>query len=516
MSSGRCVLAYQLEGQSHTIEMRAAETIIGRSFGQSDVVVPSPNVSRRHASVRCQNGGWTIADLGAANGTWVNGRRLEKDERHPLASGDMVVLGTVPMTVSIIAPESAGSVQFDEDERGEPEEALPLDELTSVLGGVGWIVDLFNDAAEGLLATHSLDVTLEQILTLVFKHVPAQRGSICLYHAETGALVHRASRTPQGITVQPPRLSQTIVRRAISDRKAFLYKRDNMAGREAESIVALEIRSALCVPMVNGDKVIGLIYADTKNLAQPFTNQHLKLVSTLATFSAVAVEQANLREVIDRDRAIRDNLSRYSDRAVVDRIMASKSGQMLVEEAEVSVIFADLSGFTTLSEQLTPPEVTEVLNGVFDKLTRAIFEYEGTLDKFIGDEVMAFFGAPLPQPDHALRAVKAALLLQKRLEEYNAEHAGRPPLAMRIAINSGTVVVGDIGSLERRDYTIIGDTVNTAKRIESTATGRDQIVVGPTTYEAVKDQFVCTAQAPVPLKGKQQTIQTYIVKGPCA
>jgi len=507
------VLAYQLDGQSHSIEMRAAETIIGRSFGQSDVVVPSPNVSRRHAAVRCEQGHWTIADLGAANGTWINGRRLNKDERHPLANGDTIVLGTVPMTCSILAPETTTSVQYDEDERGETEDALPLDELTSVLGGVGWIVDLFNDAAEGLLVSQSLDVTLEQILNLVFKHVPAQRGSICLYDGDNTQLVHRASRTAKGATVDPPRLSQTIVQRAISDRKAFLYKRDNMAGREAESIVALEIRSAMCVPMVNGDKVIGLIYADTKNLAQPFTNQHLKLVSTLAKFSAVAVEQAHLREVIERERAIRDNLSRYSDRAVVDRIMSSKSGQMLVEEAEVSVIFADLSGFTTLSEQLTPSEVTGVLNGVFDKLTRAIFEYEGTLDKFIGDEVMAFFGAPLPQADHAIRAVNAAILLQKRLEEYNAEHADRPPLAMRIAINSGTVVVGDIGSLERRDYTIIGDTVNTAKRIESTATGRGQIVVGPLTYAAIKDHFDCTVQAPLPLKGKQQVVQTYVVNG---
>ncbi|MGE0703788.1 MAG: adenylate/guanylate cyclase domain-containing protein, partial [Vicinamibacterales bacterium] len=218
-------------------------------------------------------------------------------------------------------------------------------------------------------------------------------------------------------------------------------------------------------------------------------------------------------EVIERERSIRDNLARYSDRAVVDRIMASQSGQMIVEEAEVSVIFADLSGFTTMSENLTPSEVTGVLNGVFDKLTRAIFEHEGTLDKFIGDEVMAFFGAPLPQPDHALRAVNAALLLQKRLEEYNAEHADRAPLAMRIAINSGTVVAGDIGSLERRDYTIIGDTVNTAKRIESTATGRGEIVVGPGTYEMIKDHFTCRAQDPVPLKGKQKTIVTYVVTG---
>ncbi|MGE0704629.1 MAG: FHA domain-containing protein, partial [Vicinamibacterales bacterium] len=296
MSSGRCILGYHLDGQPQSIEMRSAETIIGRSFGQSDVVVPSPNVSRRHAVVRCEQNNWTIADLGAANGTWVNGRRLEKDQKYTLNDGDKIMLGTVPMTVSIVTSRPAASVQFDDDGHGEAEAALPLDELTSVLGGVAWVVDLFNDAAEGLLGSNGLDVTLEQILTLVFKHVPAHRGSICLYDGDR--LVHRASRTSKGTTVEPPRLSQTIVQQAIKDRKAFLYKRDNMGGREAESIVALEIRSAMCVPLVSGEKVIGLVYADTKNLAQPFTNEHLKLVSTLAKFSAVAVEQAHLHEVI--------------------------------------------------------------------------------------------------------------------------------------------------------------------------------------------------------------------------
>lgn len=524
MSAGRCVLNYVLDGVAHSVEVKASstETTIGRSPAHSDVVVASQDVSRKHAVVRHEQGRWSIIDSGAANGTFVNGRRLTKGEPYPLKDGDAIVLGTVLMACAIVdapAPGTSpplvtlrptGAVQFEEDDRGVTEAALPLDDLGTVLGGAGWIVDLFSEVAEGLLASTTLDVTLEHVLTLVFNHVPAHRGSIWLYDAE-GRLVHRASRTSKGASGEAPRLSQTIVQRAVADRQAFLYRRDNMTGREAESIVALEIRSAMCVPLVSGDKVVGLLYADTRNLAAPFTNEHLKLVSTLAKLSAVGVEQAYLREDIERERAIRDNLARYSDASVVDRIMASKSGQMIVDEADVSVIFADLSGFTTLSEQLSPSEVTGILNSVFDKLTRAIFHHEGTLDKFIGDEVMAFFGAPLPQADHALRAVRAALLLQERLAEYNAEHPDREPLAIRIAINSGTVVVGDIGSHERRDYTIIGDVVNTAKRIESTATARNQIVIGPATHEAVKDEFDCTPQEPIPLKGKQQVVRTYIV-----
>jgi adenylate cyclase len=312
------------------------------------------------------------------------------------------------------------------------------------------------------------------------------------------------------VSEEPLRLSQTVVETAVRDRKAFLYRR-GLGDNESMSIVTLEIRSAMCAPLVGGGKVVGLLYADTKNLLHPFDDQHLKVFSTLAKLSAVAVEEARLREEIAREHAIREGLSRYSGKAVVDRIIASTGGQMIVDEADVSVLFADLVGFTSLAENLTASEVTRVLNGVFDQLTRAVFECEGTLDKFIGDEVMAFFGAPLPQPDHPKRAVRAALRLQEKLREYNAAHPDQKPLAMRIGINSGSVVVGDIGSLERKDYTVIGDTVNTAKRIESAAAGPGDIVIGQATYQAVKDCFTCEPLAPIELKGKRVTVQTYRV-----
>ena len=185
---------------------------------------------------------------------------------------------------------------------------------------------------------------------------------------------------------------------------------------------------------------------------------------------------------------------------------------MYSEEAVASILFADLAGFTSLSETMAPPKVTLMLNAIFARLTEAVFEFEGTVDKFIGDEIMVFFGAPIAQEDHAERAVRCAVRMRECLAEFNASRPEEVELAMSIGINSGPVIVGDIGSPQRKDYTVIGDTVNTAKRIESQAAKGGKIVIGPATHELVKDLYHCEALPPMALKGKQEQLQLYSVE----
>ena len=152
-----------------------------------------------------------------------------------------------------------------------------------------------------------------------------------------------------------------------------------------------------------------------------------------------------------------------------------------------------------------------MLNEVFERLTEVIFHFEGTLDKFRGDGLMAFFGAPLPMPDHAERAVDAALRMQVVLAERNAYASDGRSLSMRIGINSGPVVVGDIGSPQRKDYTVIGDVVNVASRLESSVAQPGQVVVGPTTRAQLGPRFECQALEEVSLKGKQESVLPFRV-----
>ncbi len=360
---------------------------------------------------------------------------------------------------------------------------------------------------------------LEHIADLTLKNLPAQRSVVCLYDEESGQLFPKASRSEDPNSGEEPiAISQSIAKRAIETRTAVLID-DALQDEQfasAASIVQQDIRSAMCAPMYHDGSVTGLIYVDTNDFFHRFEAAHLEVLTALAVLSAVGVEQERLRRDILQEKAIRDRLARYSSPSVVERIVADKQSQldeMLAEEREVSVLFCDLSGFTSLSEHMAPSELAQVLNDLFARLTNAIFRFEGTLDKYMGDAVMAIFGAPLSQPDHAERAVGAALLMQHALEDFNRSNPHRKNVSMRVGINSGNVVAGDIGSPKRKDYTVLGDTVNVASRLESSVAKPGQIAIGPLTYEMTKTRYDCRPLNPVQLKGKQDFVQPYLVVG---
>jgi adenylate cyclase len=146
-------------------------------------------------------------------------------------------------------------------------------------------------------------------------------------------------------------------------------------------------------------------------------------------------------------------------------------------------------------------------------MTDVIFKYEGTLDKFIGDAIMAVFGAPLDMPDHAVRAIRAALEMQERLAEFNADRKEGPTVRVRIGINSGKVVAGEIGSVNKKEYTVLGDTVNTASRLESSVAKPGMIVIGGNTRACVAELFDCRSLGTFTLKGKEKEVAVYEVVG---
>ena len=262
--------------------------------------------------------------------------------------------------------------------------------------------------------------------------------------------------------------------------------------------------------------MVGFVYVDRQSARRPFSATDLQALSTLALLSAVAVEKAALRDGLRREKEVRSHLARYASPAVVDRIVEQSelaARGMAADECEVTVLFADLTGFTAMAESMEPPQVVQMLNSVFERLTEVIFEFEGTLDKFRGDGLMAFFGAPLPMPDHAHRAVAAALRMLELLSDVNAYSSPGRRLAMRIGINSGPVVVGDIGSPQRKDYTVIGDTVNTASRLESSVARPGDVVIGPATRDQLDDAFRCQPLEETALKGKRERIRPYLVLG---
>jgi len=535
-------LTYVLHGQPKTVEFRQPEVLIGRS-SEGDLVLGLPGMSRRHALIQRAGDGWMIIDQNSRNGTYVNQQRVT---HRRLCDGDQISFGAAawaPLTITITfhaLPEPEGKAEqilFDDRfDTADINMSINVEEYERLLGRAGHafgfptpalggerrgvpIIGLFQQVGEILLASEDLDEMLGKVMDLALANLPAQRGFICLCDPAAATITPKTMRTKGLSGGEPITISRSIARAAIHARQALLVTDAPRDARFAavRSIKDLNIRAAMCAPLYHAGQVQGLIYVDTSRPEDQPAAQDLELLTALGGLTAVGIEQARLREDVTRERAIRARLARYSSPAVVDQIAArasSTDGEMLSEERQVSVLFGDISGFTSMAEKMEPAEVARVLNAAFELLTRAVFLYEGTLDKYMGDAVMAIFGAPLPQPDHAERAVRAAVQMQQFLAELNRTRPPEAPLRMRIGINSGLAVAGDIGSPVRKDYTVIGDVVNIASRLESTVAKAGQIVIGEATQQLVKDVFDCQPLPAVQLRGKHQAMCPYLVLGP--
>jgi adenylate cyclase len=542
-----CKISYSWNGEECSLIIGEGSIVLGRS-PECDLVLHDESISRRHAQITSEAGGWTITDLGSKNGLKLNTFHTTGQE---LCNGDRIDVGAVRLYVEIgPAPATSPAKVVFEAEPGPARrtEVLDMDELDLLLGSssadlplrspeiqqppdpllrsepslpaeAGGLRHLFSEAADALLICNTLDETLERILALVFNNLSVERGVICLYDEETDTTVPKVMRTSQGIPDEPIVISSNIANDVIKRRQSLLVQDTNLDPRfgGAESVIAMKIHSAMCAPLYRQGRVVGFIYVDQQSEFHPFTAAQLQTLSTLAIFSAIAVETAALRDSVRHEQELRSRLERYSSPAVVDKIIKAAfvpdRCDMAADVSDVTVLFADITNFTSMAESLRPTEVVQVLNQIFERLTEAIFDLDGTLDKFRGDGMMAFFGAPLPLPDHAVRAVEAALRMQEMLSDLNRDSSSDRQITMRIGINSGSVVVGDIGSPARKDYTVIGDPVNIASRLESSVAQPGQVVIGGATYERVHSNFHCRPFEEVRLKGKQQIERPYLVVG---
>jgi len=531
-----------LDGETQqSFTFASGEVIIGRS-PECQIVLRDFGISRNHAKVVVNEVGEArILDLKSKNGTQVNGVTVVEA---PLRDGDRITLGKFELTFG----KALESKVVLDDQKPLSEEAgtiiRSVGELSRLLTGAGAppktpqdarkappvdvqeieksnrILKVLTQVAETLIAVRPVEDVLEQVMGIVFEHMPADRGFLMLEDEASDKLVpmvvkHRSPGAGEGrITV-----SKTIADRVMNDRVSILTSDAMVDPRfgAGDSIRFHGIRSAMCAPLWNKDEVIGIIHVDSPMLTNCFTVNDLDLLTALANYAAVAVERARLNQKIVAEEKKRERLGRFLSPQVASRILAASDthgGAELgaPEVREVSVLFADISGFTSMSENMTPSAVSLLLNDYLSRMTDVIFKYEGTLDKYIGDAIMAVFGAPLDMPDHAQRAIRAGLEMQERLAEWNADRKeGSPELRIRIGINSGNAVAGEIGSVNKKEYTVLGDTVNTASRLESSVAKPGSVVIGAHTHELARGLFECRALGTFKVKGKAQEIPAFEV-----
>jgi adenylate cyclase len=509
-------LVFEDGGITQRMPIRDGLTL-GRS-SDNDIVLRDFSVSRHHAKVTERDGSFRIVDLESTNGIKINDSFVADGPLHP---GDRVTVGNFLLSVSdggLEEGELSSATYFRP--LAEFNQQFGLEGQPAVAAAVGErerVFEILAQVAKTLIQVEDLQPVLDKVMDVVFEYLRVDRAFIVLFDDEGAPKLElfRTRDSVDGGTPEVP-ISRTILD-TVTRQKVAVLTHDAQADERFEagqSIRIHQIRSAMCAPLWLRDLVIGVIYVDSPLHVGSFSATDLDVLTALSNYAAVAIERARLNERIRTERMVRDRLQRYHSPAVIEAVLGDpERSDPPVALRETTILFADIVGFTPRCESLPPDEVAAFLNQFFSLAADAIFEQGGTLDKFIGDAVMAFFGAPLPQDDHAERAVRSARALFRSLERWNEERReeGLDAVQVRVALNSGPVVVGDIGSEKRVDYTVLGNTVNVAARIEEYASEPGQIVIGETTHAEIAHLFPTEHVGNVQLKGLSRKIAVYRV-----
>lgn len=351
--------------------------------------------------------------------------------------------------------------------------------------------------------THSvrnLDNVLEILMDHVIELFGAERGFIMLVDSETGALEFRTARnfSRQDLYDTDFQVSRSIVFRSFGTGELLLTSNAQADDRfsEAMSIKEYGLRSVMCAPLQGDAGPIGVIYADNRVRLGAFDEEDVSFLETFAAQASSVLAQARL--AADRDR-VTDLFGRYVSEAVVQQILARPDHALVANRARVTVMFSDLRGFSRLSEELQPDQLLTFLNEHFEATTEIILAHGGTLLSYMGDGLLAVFGAPLPMENQERSAINAAREM--------VSNALSRRIRIGVGLATGDAVLGDLGTTRRREYTVIGDVVNTAARLEKyTKEKGESILCDAETYRCsghTGGEFL----GPVSLDGKTTSVE---------
>lgn len=505
-------LRYEEQGQTRTHQLKQGLTLVGR-LPTSDLVLADPSVSRHHASFKVIDADCRLQDAGSRFGTFVNDVQVK--EEVAVMPGATIRLGEVALVLEQHVDEQDLLSEAHQMSEGPGTIFKPVEPVADSGGVDGQLIRLLADVQRALLSSQSLTDVLNRVVDLAFQAVPAERAFLMLRESADEALAARVLRHRDGTIPPNPTLSRMVVRRVMRERIAILAAdatTDPSLG-VTDSILRFNIRSFMCAPLWSREDVIGVLYVDSPRSAQ-FSPADLDALTALTNAAAVAIEQARLSNQLLEETKRRERLQRYHSPSVVSRIIHGPEGESGVTAAErdVTIMFCDIVGFTALCERIPPAQSAALLNAFLTRMTDCVFEHEGTLDKFLGDALLAVFGAPFDQPLHPLRAVQAAIAMRKALADMNRVQEG-PKLQMRVAINTGLAIAGDIGSPRRREFTVLGDTVNTASRIEGEVAAPGEIVISGTTQARLGDAKIKLRHLGArTLRGRTSALDMYAVE----
>ena len=529
--------------------------MIGRA-PDNQIVLDDPRASRHHAHIRAtEDGSFMLVDGVVVNGqikrsankVFVNG---EQKFEHPLKDGDRVTIGASTLRFEQPKEERTADLSYDDKPLGHTQLLMSAkDVLTTVLrqsdpgisGGTvaprgdkvletlqrkANILSEIYEMSKALGAGFDLDRIFKMATDIIFRSTPADRvvallseGLVTEQNADNAKLFPIATRARDEKLEAHARkmtIGRTITRKVMKDRVALLSQ-DAAADEQfagVDSIVSQGVRSTICAPLFTEAGVHGALYADRLDPFSAFKPDDLELISAVAAQTAIAVENVRAHERLAKEEVARANYSRFLPEYVVKQMLENPESFKLGGVTQtITVLFADIRGFTRISEHAAPEQIVQLLNRYFSAMTDIIFAHGGTLDKYLGDGLMALFGAPTVTPKDAANAIAAAVAMQRRMLSINDElrAEGFPEIGIGIGLHTGEVIVGYIGSERRSEYTAIGDAVNTSSRLESNAKA-GEILVSEVTAQAARSRYQLAPRDPITVKNREQPVPLFEVE----
>jgi adenylate cyclase len=478
------------DGKPREYTIRSPKVTIGRR-ADNDIVIADISASRLHAEIEynAQDDSLVIKDLGSTNGTFVNRIRLTEPRR--LEHRDVIRIGECVISVT--------RYHTGEQMKPGPPATHPLTRDV-VLESIDQHAVLMYEIASKLNSILDLETALQEVSSMLRRSLGAEKCEVIL--------------ADQFSKLGEMGFPSSIANMVIEKRSAVVIP--DLASVEesrfGKSAFLFRVRSVLCVPVIGGDELLGLVYMyKTDPQERPFDQRDLQLAVAVSHQTALTIQRMRLLERVQEEQRIRQLLQRFVSPAEANFISREylRSGRLPeLAERMVTVLFADIADSTGMAERLGPTRFGQILARYYQEMTNVIFNQGGMVDKFLGDGIMAVFGMTGDRHDPEGRAVKAGLMMLDALDEMNRDL--EEPIQIGIGVNTGLVVAGYVGTKQQVELTVVGDTVNVAAGLQNMARP-NRLLVGPATVAAIVGRFPTQRVGAVVVKGRTRRIQAHEV-----
>jgi adenylate cyclase len=475
-------------------------------------------VSSHHARITRESDGVYVEDLNSANGTWVDGKKIKTKTR--LDPSSIVFIGrtTIHLETDASAPRpfekkkapEAVQTPLEVIAGDEPMPNLVLAEAAPDIARVR--LTAICELSSVLSETDSVDTLCRVLLEHLHRAFPSFGRNAHSGFLMGSDLILKAY-LPEA---DPPSCSLTLARHVLTQKKACLW-RLGVPGEidPSMSLMSAGATSAMYAPVMWSGEILGVVYFDATSAVTALDKDDLRLLQLMATQAAMFIKNLQLRQTLQRESDIKVRLLAQFPPSIADRLARLPDRAAIPSQRleTVTILISDVRGFTKLSSIMEPEEVVRMLNEMFYDLTPIILKHNGTVDKYIGDAVLAVFGSPEPDDEQGEHAVQAALEMQTAMKKLETTRwKGRTPFRIGIALHAGPAIHGFIGAPERMEYTVIGSTINIASRYcDAAAPG--SILVSPFVYSRLH-YCLEVEHPPIEVETKHEgVLKAYVVKG---